>query len=429
METLAGRILSSVRFGLVRLATALGEKLAALSGRQKPVQTDLDILLQSLQPKRISPLDRWFPPRQFLVRGLGKDSGRTTVLHFSQRLQVGISATLALGLACFFVTAATAAWSHHTADRLAHEIDDLRGVARTETQAAAQARALLGRLQPELTRSVAERDRATAAASAVGVTLADTLTDIDRLAVARARIEGERDQAVAERDEAVASNRQLLARLDTQTRDAIAQIENIIAATGLDLTRVSHNPVTERSSLPRGGPFVPWSGALPSDARAQTINTLRIDNIASGIDRLNALGGFLARVPLASPLAQIDIAAGFGFRLDPFSRMPAAHEGLDLASNYGATVFATAAGIVSFTGWKGEYGNTVEIDHGMGLSTRYAHLSRIAVKPGEAIALRQIVGTVGATGRATGAHLHYETRVDGVARNPVNFLRAARHVQ
>lgn len=413
-----------------RLWSQLWSRIAALcSGQPKPALSDLDALLQSLQPRRVSVLDRWFPPRQFLVRGLGPDSGRTTVLHFSQRLQVAGASATALAVVCFFAATGTAAWNRHAADRLAHEVADLRGVARSETAAASQARDLLGRLQPELSRSVAERDRATATASAVGLTLADTLSDIDRLAVARARIESERDQAMAERDEAVASNRQLLVRLDTQTRDAIARIENIIASTGLDLARMGRAPVADDRALPRGGPFVPWSGALPSDARAQMANTLRIDNIASGIDRLHALGGFLARVPLASPLAQLDIAAGFGFRLDPFSRLPAAHEGLDLASSYGAPVFATAAGTVSFTGWKGEYGNTVEIDHGMGLSTRYAHLSRIAVKPGDTVALRHTVGTVGATGRATGAHLHYETRVDGVARNPVTFLRAARHVQ
>jgi murein DD-endopeptidase MepM/ murein hydrolase activator NlpD len=89
---------------------------------------------------------------------------------------------------------------------------------------------------------------------------------------------------------------------------------------------------------------------------------------------------------------------------------------------------ATAEGTVAFAGWHSDYGNMVEIDHGYGVATRYAHLSKILVKAGAPVALHDRLGFVGATGRVTALHLHYEIRGDGRARNPVNCLKAGRHV-
>ncbi len=150
--------------------------------------------------------------------------------------------------------------------------------------------------------------------------------------------------------------------------------------------------------------------------------------VASGLDRFQSLRDVLMHVPLASPTPQIILSNGFGYRVDPFSGFGAMHEGVDLRASGDGAVYATAAGTVRFAGWKFEYGYLIEIDHGFGLMTRYAHLSKIIVKPGEPVALNQQLGQIGATGRATGVHLHYEVRVDGRPRNPVNFLKADRHV-
>jgi murein DD-endopeptidase MepM/ murein hydrolase activator NlpD len=123
-------------------------------------------------------------------------------------------------------------------------------------------------------------------------------------------------------------------------------------------------------------------------------------------------------------LGEIELSSGFGVRTDPFLGRPAMHTGLDFRASTGDPVRATANGRVVSAGWAGGYGRMVEIDHGNGLSTRYGHMSRINVKVGQQIHIGQIVGEVGSTGRSTGPHLHYETRIDGEAVDPQRFLRA-----
>jgi murein DD-endopeptidase MepM/ murein hydrolase activator NlpD len=120
----------------------------------------------------------------------------------------------------------------------------------------------------------------------------------------------------------------------------------------------------------------------------------------------------------------IDISSGFGVRMDPFLHLAAMHTGIDFRGNAGDPVHATAAGTVTTAGWSGGYGKMVEIDHGNGLSTRYGHLSQIEVDVGDKVRLGQIVGRLGSTGRSTGPHVHYETRIDGEAVDPQKFLNA-----
>jgi murein DD-endopeptidase MepM/ murein hydrolase activator NlpD len=100
------------------------------------------------------------------------------------------------------------------------------------------------------------------------------------------------------------------------------------------------------------------------------------------------------------------------------------HTGLDFRAEYGAPVRASGAGQVVGAEYAGAYGRMVEIDHGNGVTTRYAHLSSFAVSPGQSVAAGTVIGRAGSTGRSTGAHLHYETRIDGEAIDPQRFLRA-----
>ena len=111
-------------------------------------------------------------------------------------------------------------------------------------------------------------------------------------------------------------------------------------------------------------------------------------------------------------------------RTDPFLGRPAMHTGIDFRGDTGEPVHATAAGKVTIAGWNGGYGKMVEIDHGNGLATRYGHLSEIDVKVGQIVRIGQVIGKIGSTGRSTGPHLHYETRIDGEAVDPQKFLRA-----
>jgi murein DD-endopeptidase MepM/ murein hydrolase activator NlpD len=112
----------------------------------------------------------------------------------------------------------------------------------------------------------------------------------------------------------------------------------------------------------------------------------------------------------------------FGGRSDPFSGEPAFHQGLDISTDKGEPVFATADGTIESASYTGDYGNLVVIRHGFGLTTRYGHMSAFAVKPGQTVKRGAVIGYVGATGRATGSHLHYEILANGQLINPLKLL-------
>ncbi len=116
------------------------------------------------------------------------------------------------------------------------------------------------------------------------------------------------------------------------------------------------------------------------------------------------------------------LSAGFGMRADPFTAKPDFHPGLDISAAVGTPIRATAAGTVELAAVSGDYGNLVVIDHGFGLVTRYGHISRFAVWKGQQVSRGEIIGYVGATGRATGPHLHYEVLANGKLMNPLQLL-------
>ncbi|HZL60091.1 MAG TPA: M23 family metallopeptidase [Stellaceae bacterium] len=139
---------------------------------------------------------------------------------------------------------------------------------------------------------------------------------------------------------------------------------------------------------------------------------------------LASLQTALKTLPLALPLAAIEIDSGFGWRRDPFTGRAEFHSGIDLGGSFRAPVYGTAAGTVIFSGTKQAYGRTVEINHGNGIVTRYAHLSRLAVIAGQHVGTHQIIGELGSTGRSTGPHLHYEVLVASHPVDPSGFLAA-----
>jgi murein DD-endopeptidase MepM/ murein hydrolase activator NlpD len=170
-----------------------------------------------------------------------------------------------------------------------------------------------------------------------------------------------------------------------------------------------------------GGPFVPLkpprAGASAFDRQLYRVNVARAE--------INQYSHTLIAVPVRKPVAgTVDMSSPFGMRLDPFLGRPAVHTGIDLRGEIGEPVHATAAGKVSIAGREGGYGNMVEINHGNGLATRYGHLSKILVKVGQTVRIGEVIGLIGSTGRSTGPHLHYETRINGEAVDPQKFLRA-----
>jgi murein DD-endopeptidase MepM/ murein hydrolase activator NlpD len=133
----------------------------------------------------------------------------------------------------------------------------------------------------------------------------------------------------------------------------------------------------------------------------------------------------MARVPVIRPTSgPTDVTSPFGVRMDPFVRQLAMHTGVDFRGETGDPVRAAAAGRVVQAERSGGYGLMVEVDHGNGIATRYAHLSNLAVSEGAQVEVGSLVGRIGSTGRSTGPHLHYEVRINGEAVDPQRFLRA-----
>ena len=207
-----------------------------------------------------------------------------------------------------------------------------------------------------------------------------------------------------------------LSSVEDSMESRVRRMRGVFSDLGLDMAQLE--AATPRSAV--GGPFVPVK--LSADAGAFERQLYRINTTRAQMQRLNAT---LSLVPYRKPvIGEVEFTSGFGVRSDPFLGRPAMHTGLDFRAASGDPVRATANGKVVSSGWAGGYGRMVEIDHGNGLSTRYGHLSEISVKVGDVIKIGQVIGAVGSTGRSTGPHLHYETRIDGDAVDPQKFLRA-----
>jgi murein DD-endopeptidase MepM/ murein hydrolase activator NlpD len=155
----------------------------------------------------------------------------------------------------------------------------------------------------------------------------------------------------------------------------------------------------------------------------------RIQRAAREVGDAEALNEAVDDLPIARPTATARQSSGYGVRLDPFTRRPAYHSGLDFSGPHATPIYSTGPGVVAFTGRRSGYGNVVEIDHGRGLKTRYAHLSGFNVSPGQRVGVGQRIAAMGSTGRSTGTHLHYEVWVNGRAQNPARFLKAGQYVR
>jgi murein DD-endopeptidase MepM/ murein hydrolase activator NlpD len=144
----------------------------------------------------------------------------------------------------------------------------------------------------------------------------------------------------------------------------------------------------------------------------------RLASVKTGVEQRHALA---SATPSIWPIAGW-ISSAFGTRRDPFTGGRDFHPGLDISANHGQEIVAPADGVVSGAAYSGNYGNLVTIDHGFGITTRYAHLSRYGVVAGQSIRRGQTIGFVGSTGRSTSSHLHYEVLVNGRLTNPLHLL-------
>jgi murein DD-endopeptidase MepM/ murein hydrolase activator NlpD len=196
---------------------------------------------------------------------------------------------------------------------------------------------------------------------------------------------------------------------------------------GLERDSASVEPPLQSS----GGPLI---GAKDPRALAAILDVdegfaARIQSAARRIEVMRALDRSTHSLPLATPLANPVRSSPYGARIDPFTGRTAFHPGQDFSGARMTPVLATASGAVSFTGQRTGYGNVVELSHVDGFMTRYAHLASIGVQPGQRVEAGETVGGMGATGRATGVHLHYEVWRSGKLQDPARFLKAGDYVQ
>jgi murein DD-endopeptidase MepM/ murein hydrolase activator NlpD len=209
---------------------------------------------------------------------------------------------------------------------------------------------------------------------------------------------------------------QVLDRLLSASETRASNLREAVREAGLNPDAL--DGAAQKSAV--GGPLVPVSGG----AETGLFETM-VDRVRTSVEHLEHLDRAAAALPFGRPMpGDVDLTSAFGYRIDPFTRGPAMHTGLDFRAEHGAPVRASGAGEVVAAEYAGGYGNMVEIDHGSGVTTRYAHLSSIAVSVGQTVGAGAVVGRAGSTGRSTGAHLHYETRIDGEAVDPQRFLRA-----
>ena len=222
------------------------------------------------------------------------------------------------------------------------------------------------------------------------------------------------------------AQKSVLGVLESKGGATTKALEKLIAGLGFKPSKFITKPKGESGI---GGPLIRLGAFDPSSTR--TVDEQQIVRIARQQRSLVSYRNALLSMPIRAPMSNMEnyrVSSMFGARSDPFTRVKALHTGLDLPRKMGTVVRTTADGKVKRAGWAGAYGRLIEITHDNGLSTRYAHLSKINIKVGQVVKAGQVIGRVGSTGRSTGPHLHYETRVNGSPANPRKYLSAGKYV-
>ncbi|WP_339747230.1 peptidoglycan DD-metalloendopeptidase family protein [uncultured Maricaulis sp.] len=221
----------------------------------------------------------------------------------------------------------------------------------------------------------------------------------------------------------------VLAEAEDVTEARLENLRAVLRLTGLDIDHVVANG---HNGEEQGGPFIPISDTqlFSNGSHVEPEFSSRISRVAARMLEVEELERFIETGPLGIPVSvPYRRTSRFGVRLDPFTRRPTGHRGVDFAAYRGAPIVATGPGRVVYAGWRNGFGRTVEIDHGYGFMTRYGHMNAIVVRRGDTVERGQQVGEMGTTGRSTGTHVHYEIWYEGSAIDPDRLLRAGQYVQ
>jgi murein DD-endopeptidase MepM/ murein hydrolase activator NlpD len=234
----------------------------------------------------------------------------------------------------------------------------------------------------------------------------------------------------SEHDRIATRYEEQIAQLRNKIQDLSGQVRALETTKKSILELVPPRPTSRISLNNLGGMGGPLRSLMEFDWFAPgTINAIKeVDKesqiLAQQIASLNLAWqrelGIIQSLPLKSPVeAEHHVSSRFGIRSDPFTGEASRHEGIDFVAAYGAPILATAPGKVVLAQYFGPYGRTVDVDHGRGFTTRYAHMSAIKVSLGDEVSTGDLLGSLGNTGRSTGPHLHYEIRFQGRPINPV----------
>ena len=356
-------------------------------------------------------LRQWFPDREFFMRA----DGQVRFIKLSSKLQIRVAAGAVAVVFLWLVALAVMAWGQYRAEAdLASFAEKRAEVANADERIKAYGGNLekvvddlqqrqkfldeMARMLPE--DMVREGD--------AGGTVTDSTAEASKtIKKVSALIPQARGLAEIEARQ--------LAFVERLTRFADARARRAEAA----MRKLNLDPkfMSRETQEAMGGPFEAITGADDIDPR--------FERLGFSLARMAVLERALDGIPQVVPASVENITSGFGYRRDPFNGHGAMHAGIDFKGAIGSPIFAAAEGRVTFTGWKAGYGQAIEITHGNGMLTRYAHLSRIDVKVGQPVAAGATIGGLGNTGRSTGPHLHFEVRINDRAVNPRPFLEAA----
>ena len=262
---------------------------------------------------------------------------------------------------------------------------------------------------------------------------------MDFMADALARTAKERDQVVEDAQDALLQadaisqkiaamqeqNDAIFRQLEEAMTVSVAPLDRMFRAAGMPTDRMLDT--VRRGYSGQGGPLTPLS--FTTRGEQPTADTLRANRLLGQMDRLNLYRLAASKAPFAKPVKNsFRFTSKFGFRRDPKTGGRRMHNGVDFAAGLGTPLYATADGVVTHAGWGSGYGRLVKIQHEFGIETRYAHMSKMRVKVGQRVSRGDHIGDMGASGRVTGVHLHYEVRVGGKAVNPMIYIKAANDV-
>lgn len=360
-----------------------------------------------------------FPDREFIMRS----QGQVRFIKISTRFQVTAASLVVCLLAVWLATMIFMSTTSYLAGRDRMVLQDREAKVESAESRVFQYRDDINAVSADLDR---RQD--------VIESLIEThLGELPEEGAAAAKSSGSKNEAqrTVEKVSAAIPEAASLARVEARQLDFAERLtryaDQRADAAAKSIRKLGLNPATLLASAEskggQGGPYIKAAAG-----RASSLDP-RIARLAASLSRMDALQRSLAGIPQVHPAKAEFISSRFGYRADPINGHAAFHAGLDFAGPVGAPVYAAANGTVRFAGYNHGYGNIVEVDHGNGLTTRYAHMSRFRTAVGQTVEAGQIIGAIGNTGRSTGPHLHFEVRVHGRPVNPRPFLEKALNVQ